>query len=173
MPVITEKGQDSGYYSSLRNEAITCSYYFCKGQREAFIMINKKLSMVFLMGTLVLLTSCMPLYEMWIKGAWEVDEYYKNGVEETQSFYLIFGDYVITFHPDGYFTETYTWSNILPVTNSGTWNFINNAQQLSLVDQGSTRIFDVKSLTKAEMRLYRELDEGEYEELVLEPKGEV
>lgn len=136
-------------------------------------MKHKKLSLVLLIGALVLVASCVPLYETLIQGEWEVDEYYKNGEEETQAFYLIFGDYVINFHPDGYFTETYMLSQIVPITNSGTWGFINNVQQLSLVDESSTRIYDVKSLTKAEMRLYRALDEGEYEELVLDPKEEV
>jgi len=136
-------------------------------------MKHKKLSLVLLIGALVLVASCVPLYEMLIQGEWEVDEYYKNGEEETQSFYLIFGDYVIKFHPDGYFTETYMLSQIVPITNSGTWSFINNVQQLSLVDESSTRIYDVKSLTKVEMRLYRALDEGEYEELVLDPKEAV
>lgn len=135
-------------------------------------MVSKKLTMVFLMGAALLLVSCLPLYEMWIQGAWEIDEYYKNGVEKTPSFYLVFGDYVITFHPDGYFTETYLLSNILPITNSGTWEFSTNGRQLSLADQSSTRTFDVKSLTQTEMRLYRVLGEGGYEELVLEPKME-
>lgn len=135
-------------------------------------MRGRKRALVFLMGVAMLLAGCVPLYEMTIQGAWEVDEYYKNGVEETQSFYLIFGDYVITFHPDGYFTETYMLSNILPITNSGTWAFINNARQLSLVDASPTRTFDVKTLTNGEMRLYRSLAEGGSEEFLLEPKAE-
>lgn len=136
-------------------------------------MKKQKLSVVFLIGALVLVVSCVSLYTMLLQGAWEVDEYYKNGEDTTQEFYFTFADYVITFHPDGYFTETYKGFNVIPITNSGTWSFINNVQQLSLVDEGSTRIYDVKSLTKQEMRLYRALDEGEYEELVLEPKEEV
>lgn len=136
-------------------------------------MKHKKLSLVLLIGALVLVASCVPLYTVLIQGEWEVDEYYKNGEDETQGFYFIFADYVINFHPDGYFTETYMLSQIVSITNSGTWSFINNAQQLRLADEGSTRIYDIKSLTKQEMRLYRALDEGEYEELVLEPKGEV
>jgi hypothetical protein len=137
------------------------------------IMKHKKLSLVLLIGALVLVAGCVPLCEMLIQGEWEVDEYYKNGDDATQEFYFTFADYVITFHPDNYFTETYKGLNVIPVTNSGTWSFINNAQQLSLVDDNSTRIFDVKSLTKEEMRLYRDLGEGEYEELVLDPKEEV
>lgn len=141
-------------------------------QREVLIMIGNKRGMAFLIAIALLLASCLPLYEMLIQSAWEVDEYYKNGEEATQSFYLVFGDYVITFHPDGYFTETYLLSNILPITNSGTWEFSTNGRQLSLADQSSTRTFDVKSLTQTEMRLYRVLGEGGYEELVLEPKME-
>jgi len=137
---------------------------------EDVIMKHKKISLVLLIGALVLFAGCMPLYTMLIQGEWEVDEYYKNGEDETQAFYLVFGDYVINFHPDGYFTETYKLSQIVPITNSGTWNLINSAQQLSLVDEVSTRIYDIKSLTKEEMRLYRELGEGEHEELILDPK---
>lgn len=130
----------------------------------------KKISLMFLIGAITLVAACVPLYMMLIQGKWEVDEYYKNGADETQTFYFLFADYVINFHPDGYFTETYKLSQIVPITNSGTWSFINNLQQLRLVDDASTRIYDIKRLSQEEMRLYRELDEGEYEELVLEPK---
>jgi hypothetical protein len=146
---------------------------FCNRRKEDDIMKQKKLSLVFLIGALVLVASCVPLYEMMIQGEWEVDEYYKNGEDETQEFYFAFADYVIIFHPDGYFTEMYMGLNVIPVINSGSWSFINNAQQLSLEDEGSTRIYDIRSLKKTEMRLYRDLGEGEYEELVLEPKEEI
>jgi hypothetical protein len=136
-------------------------------------MKHKNRALVLLIGALVLVAGCVPLYTMLIQGEWEVDEYYKNGEDETQAFYLVFGDYVINFHPDGYFTETYMLSQIVPITNSGTWSLINNAQQLSLADESSTRIYDIRSLTKQEMRLYRNLDGEEYEELILDPKGEV
>lgn len=139
---------------------------------EVSTMVKRKRALIALVGIGLLLGSCVPLFNLWIQGTWEVDEYYRNGEEQTASFYLLFGNYVITMHPDGAFTETYMLSNILPVTNTGTWEFIGNGRQLSLVDQSATRIFDVKSLTKAEIRLYRTLGEGEYEELVLEPKAQ-
>ena len=136
-------------------------------------MKSKKLSRVLLMVALALVVGCVPLYTMLIQGKWEVDEYYKNGKNETTGFYFLFADYVVNFHSDGYFTETYKLSQILPITNSGTWSFINNAQQLRLVDDSSTRTYDVKRLTKEEMRLYRDLGAGEYEELILDPKKEI
>jgi hypothetical protein len=93
-------------------------------------MLNKRKATIIVVGMLVMLTSCKQiLYETLIHGTWEVDEHYSNGVEDTQSFYLIFGDYAITFHPDDDFTETYKLGNIFPVTNPGTWELINNGDQ--------------------------------------------
>ena len=136
-------------------------------------MPNKKKASILVVGMLVLLTSCIPiLYETLIQGRWEVDEYYRNGVEDTQSFYLLFGDYAITFHPDGDFTETYKLGNIVPVTNPGTWELINNGDQLKLVDQAATRTYNIVSLTQDELRLHRDVGDGSNEELVLEPKAE-
>ena len=134
-------------------------------------MIGKKLLFALLGITLTIAaTGCPTVYKITLQGSWEIDEYYKNGVEETQSFNLLFGDYVIKFHPDGDFTETYNAMNIFPVTNPGTWDIITNGKQLQLVDENATRTFDILSLTNDELRFYRELGEGGDEELVLEPK---
>jgi hypothetical protein len=137
-------------------------------------MIGKKLLFV-LLGIIVTIavTGCPIIYQITLQGSWEVDEYYKNGEENTQAFNLAFGDYVIKFHPDGDFTETYKAMNLFPVTNPGTWEIINNGRQLRLVDDSSTRTFDIFSVTIDELRLYRELGEGGNEELVMEPKVEL
>lgn len=137
-------------------------------------MIGKKL-LFFLLGIslTVAVTGCPTVYKITLQGSWEVDEFYKNGVEDTQSFNLAFGDYVIKFHPDGDFTETYKALNLLPVSNPGTWDIINNGTQLQLVDENATRTFDILSITNDELRLYRKLGEGGNEELVLEPKEEL
>jgi hypothetical protein len=136
-------------------------------------MLNKKKAAILVVGMLVLLTSCTQIvYETLIQGTWEVDEYYRNGVEDTTSFYLLFGDYAITFHPDGHFTETYTLGNIVPVTNPGTWELITNGDQLRLVDQATPRTYNIVSMTKDELRLQRDTGDGSNEELVLEPKAE-
>ena len=137
-------------------------------------MIGKKL-LFFLLGIslTIAVTGCPTVYKITLQGSWEVDEYYKNGVEDTQSFNLAFGDYVIKFHPDGDFTETYKALNLLPINNPGTWDIINNGTQLQLVDENATRTFDILSITNDELRLYRELGEGGNEELVLEPKEEL
>jgi hypothetical protein len=136
-------------------------------------MLNKKKAIILAIGMLVLVSSCTQLlYETLIQGRWEVDEYYRNGAEDTQSFYLLFGDYAITFHPDGDFTETYKLGNIVPVTNPGTWELINNGDQVRLVDQASPRTYNIVSLTQDELRLQRDTGDGTNEELVLEPKAE-
>ena len=137
-------------------------------------MIGKKLLVLLLGITLTIaVIGCPTVYKITLQGSWEVDEYYKNGEENTQAFSLAFGDYVIKFHPDGDFTETYKAMNLLPVTNPGSWEIINNGGQLRLVDESSTRTFDILRVTNDELRLYRELGEGGNEELVLEPKEEL
>ena len=136
-------------------------------------MLNKKKAIILAIGMLVLVTSCTQiLYETLIQGRWEVDEYYRNGAEDTQSFYLLFGDYAITFHPDGDFTETYKLGNIVPVTNPGTWELINNGDQVRLVDQASPRTYNIVNLIQDELHLQRDIGDGTNEELVLEPKAE-
>ena len=137
-------------------------------------MISKKLLFVLLGITLAItVTSCAGIYKITLQGSWEVDEYYKNGEENTQAFNLAFGDYVIKFHPDGDFTETYKDMNVLPVNNPGTWEIINNGTQLQLVDEITTRTFDILSMTNDELRIYRELGEGGNEEFLMEPKEEL
>ena len=137
-------------------------------------MIGKKLLFVLLGITLTIaVTGCPTVYKITLQGSWEVDEYYKNGEENTQAFNLAFGDYVIKFHPDGDFTETYKAMNVLPVTNPGTWEIINNGKQLQLVDEITTRTFDILSMTNDELRLYRELGEGGDEEFLMDPKEEL
>jgi hypothetical protein len=134
-------------------------------------MISKKLLCALLGITLAIaVTGCAGIYKITLQGSWEVDEYYKNGEENTQAFNLAFGDYVIKFHPDGDFTETYKAMNVLPVTNPGTWEIINNGTQLQLVDEITTRTFDILSMTPDELRIYRELGEGGNEEFLMEPK---
>ena len=137
-------------------------------------MISKKLLFVLLGITLAItVTGCAGIYKITLQGSWEVDEYYKNGEENTQAFNLAFGDYVIKFHPDGDFTETYKAMNVLPVTNPGTWEIINNGTQLQLVDEITTRTFDILGMTNDELRIYRELGEGGNEEFLMEPKEEL
>jgi len=136
-------------------------------------MVGKKLFLILIGITVALtLTSCQMAYEISLQGSWEVDEYYRNGAEDTQSFHLLFGDYVIKFHSDGDFTETYKAGNILPLTITGTWEVLNNGGQLQLVDENSTRTFDITMVTTDELRLYRTLGDGGNEELVMEPKEE-
>jgi hypothetical protein len=136
-------------------------------------MIGRKLFFILVGITLTIaLTGCAGIYKITLQGSWEVDEYYKNGEENTQSFNLAFGDYVIKFHPDGDFTETYKAINLVPITNPGTWEIINNGGQLRLVDENTTRTFDILIVTGDELRLSRTLGDGGNEELVLEPKEE-
>jgi hypothetical protein len=136
-------------------------------------MVGKKLLLILIGITVVItVTSCQMAYEISLQGSWEVDEYYRNGEEDTQSFHLLFGDYVIKFHPDGDFTETYKAGNLLPITITGKWEVINNGRQLELVDENTTRTFDIMSVTIDELQLYRTLGDGGNEELVLEPKEE-
>ena len=136
-------------------------------------MVGKKLFLMLIgIAVVITVTSCQMAYEISLQGSWEVDEYYRNGAEDTQAFHLLFGDYVIKFHPDGDFTETYKAGNLLPLTITGKWEVINNGRQLELVDENTTRTFDIMSVTSDELQLYRTLGDGGNEELVLEPKEE-
>lgn len=113
---------------------------------------------------------CVFIYQKLIQGKWEVDTYYRNGEEQTEQFYLLFGDYTITFHPDGEFTEQYKALNAIPVTNAGTWEISYNAQQwqLKLTDNSSERVYQILKLTQSELHITRVVGEGEEEKFILE-----
>jgi hypothetical protein len=132
--------------------------------------MNKKKVLSISLITLLLFSGCIVLYGKLIEGKWQVDTYYKNGEEQTEQFFLAFGDYAITFHSDGEFTETYLLLNVVPVTNGGTWELKYNQQkwQLTLVDESQTRIYDIEKLTSKELRLMRDLGEGGNEEFIME-----
>ena len=119
---------------------------------------------------ILLLSGCIVFYGKFIEGEWEVDTYYKNGEEQTEQFYLLFGDYEITFHSDGEFTETYRALNAIPVTNAGTWEIVRNEQQwqLRLTDKSPARVFDIIKLNQKELQLKRDLGGGENEEFIME-----
>ena len=132
--------------------------------------MNKKKFFSISLIALLLLSGCIVLYGKLIEGKWQVDTYYKNGEEQNEQFFLAFGDYEITFHSDGEFTETYLALNIVPITNAGTWEIKYNAQkwQLTLVDESQTRIYDIEKLTSKELQLMRDIGEGENEEFIME-----
>ncbi len=115
-------------------------------------------------------TGCVLIFQKLLVGKWEVDTYYRNGEEQTEQFYLLFGDYEITFHPDGEFTEQYKALNVIPVTNAGTWNIRYEGQQwqLELTDDASKRVYDIQKLTQSELHIVRVLGEGDEEKLILE-----
>jgi hypothetical protein len=161
---------------SPEGRGVKCGEYFLTDLmlREVGKMIGKKTLFVLLGITLTIaVTGCTGIYKITLQGSWEVDEHYTNGVEDTQAFHLLCGDYIIKFHPDGDFIETYKAMNLVPINNPGTWDIINNGAQLQLVYENETKKFDIRSITNDELILYRELKEGGNEELVLEPKEEL
>jgi hypothetical protein len=132
--------------------------------------MNKKRFFSISLIVLLLCSGCIVLYGKLIQGKWQVDTYYRNGEEQTEQFLLAFGDYEITFHSDGEFTETYLVLNVVPITNAGTWEIKYSEQkwQLTLVDESQTRIYGIERLTSKELRLKRDFGEGENEEFIME-----
>lgn len=120
--------------------------------------------------TALFFTGCVFVYQKLILGKWQVDTYYRNGEEQTEQFYFLYGDYEITFHPDGEFTEKYRVLNTIPLTNVGTWEIIYNSQQwqLKLTDDSSERVYEIIKLTPAELQIKRDLGGGENEKFILE-----
>jgi hypothetical protein len=133
--------------------------------------IFKTIATLLIAAALLMPIGCKKIiYEKLLEDTWRVITYYKNGDDNTSSFFILFQDYTLTFHPDGAFTETTSAIGLLPVTNTGTWELMNNATQLTLIDSRSTRTFDIIKLTKAELNISRDLSEGGDEEYVLIPK---
>jgi hypothetical protein len=126
---------------------------------------------------LLLSSGCkLQQYEKSLVGTWKVDSWYKNGEDQTTEFLVAFYHYRITFHSDGYFTEEYQTSILLPITITitGTWEVTGKpgAFQLQLTDESQVRIFNIKKLTKNTVDIYRDLGGSDNEEFFLEPVPE-
>ena len=131
----------------------------------------KTLAALLIVTALLMPIGCKKvIYEKLLEGTWRVITYYKNGVDSTSSFFILYQDYTLTFHPDGAFTETTLAVGLLPVTITGTWELINNASQLTLIDNNFTRTFDINKQTKDELNISRDLSGGGDEGYVLIPK---
>jgi hypothetical protein len=130
-------------------------------------------------AVMMLMSGCKPVYENRIVGSWKLDTYLYNSVDKTGDFLLAKDDYTLTFYEENNdFVEKYNALKVLPVTNTGTWvierkpNGKINEYQLRLSDDNNVRVFDIKKLSKDEIDIYRDLDDGDSEEYLLEPVAE-
>ena len=82
-----------------------------------------------------------------IQGTWRIDKVLENGQDITTAYLSNRVNYRITFDGDNGFQERYLlFAGGDEVNVSGTWDFSNNAEQLTLADGNQSRIYQVDRL---------------------------
>lgn len=139
----------------------------------------KKMRFVLCLAVLAcfMVSGCKLMYQQLIKGEWVIDRYYLNGDDETNWYTLTYDDYKIKFYDDGTFVETYKFV-FVPITVTGNWEIDRKPDgdfgefELELVSESSTRIYDIKEITRENIDISRETGGGEIERIILEPVPE-
>jgi hypothetical protein len=139
-------------------------------------MKTRKLVWFCAAAALMILSGCKLFYQNTILGAWKVDTYMHNNVDDTSDFLLLQDDYKITFYKENNdFVEEYNYLKLLHVTNTGVWVIENKTDgkigeyQLRLTYENEVRIFNIKKISKDTIDISRDLGEGNSEEYLLEP----
>ena len=140
-------------------------------------MNTKKLVWCCAAVSLLMLSGCKPIYEKMIEGTWKLDTYLYNNADDTENFLVLKKDYTITFYDNNDFVEAYKAGFIVyvDVTNPGEWVIDKKPDgkigefQLRLTDDDGVRIYDIKEISKDRIDIYRDLGDGNSEELILEP----
>lgn len=131
-------------------------------------MNTKKLVWCCAVACLLMLSGCKAFYEKQILGTWKLDTHLTNGNDDTAAWLLLFNNYSITFYDNGDFVEE-AWG----IANNGDWVIEKKVDgkigeyQLRLTDSG-VRVFDIRTLSKDEIDLYRDKGDGNSEEFFLE-----
>ena len=82
-----------------------------------------------------------------IQGTWRIDKVLENGQDITTAYLSNRVNYRITFDGDNGFQERYLlFAGGDEVNVSGTWDFSNNAEQLTLADGNQSRVYQVDRL---------------------------
>jgi hypothetical protein len=85
-------------------------------------------------------------YTKRISRAWKMSEYRVNDEDRTSDFNTVLQNFTITFVESGTFTEN--WITIIPLSNSGNYEFFNNANNIELRDVNQTRRFKINTINK-------------------------
>ncbi|MBC8046569.1 MAG: lipocalin family protein [Fimbriimonadaceae bacterium] len=82
-----------------------------------------------------------------IAGLWQIEKKEVNGSNQTDNFKASHINYVLSFTPEGAFTETYADAFGDLQIFEGSWLFLNNVKELKLSDNTQDRIYDIIELT--------------------------
>jgi hypothetical protein len=81
-----------------------------------------------------------------INKSWKMQEYQVNGSNQTNEFKNVFSNYTLTFYDNKTFNEN--WVTIIPMSNSGNYDFIANATIIEMRDVNNTRRFKINTIEK-------------------------
>jgi len=99
-------------------------------------------------------------YSQNIERTWKVDNYYKNGVDSTANFNVMFKGYSIIFNNNNGFVERFIAAGNTATTVRGMWTLLNKSKTLQLADSIRTRLYSIDKLKIKSMILKKD-DLGE------------
>jgi hypothetical protein len=65
-----------------------------------------------------------------LSNTWKIDQYFENGVNKTADANNVLKDYNLTIDKSGSYSLTYKLFSILSVSESGTWDFVSNNENV-------------------------------------------
>jgi len=105
----------------------------------------------FIVLSLTIIFGCRKtFYSNRLEKAWKVDSYFKNGVDSTSNFDIVFKDYVIEFYDNYGYKETYN-----TLLNQGTWTLTNKSKTLQLTNNGVVKEYNITKIKDKSLYLVR------------------
>ncbi len=96
-----------------------------------------------------------------IKGTWTLDQYYLDGVDQTEEFHVLFQGYQINFTDKENYIESYTGLGFLPTSTSGTYDI--DKTTLNLNDNvNGARAYNIDELTSNLLQVTKKGTSEEY-----------
>jgi len=65
-----------------------------------------------------------------LSNTWKIEQYFENGVNKTADANNVFKDYTMSIDKSGSYLLTYKLFSILSVSESGTWTFVSNKENV-------------------------------------------
>lgn len=103
-----------------------------------------------------------------VANTWKVEAVLENGVDKTSSYSSFYDNFSLEFTKDGVYS-TSTVSNGTTVTETGTWEFINDDEAIKTTVDGDSDTLSISKLKNSEFWIYN-MDGTDKMEWHLAPK---
>lgn len=83
-----------------------------------------------------------------LSGSWEVEAYLENGVDKTSDYRQAVSSETFTMEKDGAYTMSMTWTIGGSLSDSGTWEFINDKEDVKTLSSQTGATPDTIHITR-------------------------